>query len=92
MYSKITKFIKDWKYESESTLKVFENLTDDSLDFKPHKIVRSLGRLAWHIVATLSKMVHRTGLKFDSVAEYSLIPKIVNEIYKLDCSQKLHAE
>ena len=46
MYSKLTEFIEDWKYESESTLKVFENLTNNSLDFKPNKNVRSLGRLA----------------------------------------------
>ncbi len=46
MYSKVTEFIEDWKYESKSTLKVFENLTDDSLDFKPDKNVRSPGRLA----------------------------------------------
>ena len=36
MYSKVTEFINEWKYESESTLKVFENLTNDSIDFKPN--------------------------------------------------------
>jgi uncharacterized damage-inducible protein DinB len=66
MYSKVTEFIEDWKYESESTLKVFEKLTNDSLDFKPNKKVRSPGRLAWHIVTTLGEMVQRTGLKFDA--------------------------
>ena len=34
MYSKVTEFIEDWEYESESTLKVFEQLTDDSLNKK----------------------------------------------------------
>ena len=82
MYNKISDFTDDWKYESESTLKVFENLTDDSLDFKPNKNVRSPGKLAWHIVTTLGEMVHRTGLKFDTVAEDSQILKTVNEIYE----------
>jgi len=76
MYNKISDFKEDWKYESESTLKVFENLTDDSLDFKPNKNVRSPGKLAWHIVMSLGEMVHRTGLKFDTVAEDSPIPKL----------------
>ena len=76
MYGKVTEFIKDWKYESESTLKVFEYLTVDTLDFKPNKNVRSPGRLAWHIVTSLGEMVHRTGLKFDTVAEDSPIPKL----------------
>jgi uncharacterized damage-inducible protein DinB len=80
MYNKISDFIEDWKYESESTLKVFENLTDDSLGFKPNKNVRSPGRLAWHIVTTLGEMVHRTGLKFDATPEDAPLPSTVKEI------------
>ena len=76
MYCKLSNFLEDWKYESESTLKVFENFTDDSLDFKPDKNVRSPGRLAWHIVTTPGEMVHRTGLKLDTVAEDSPVPKL----------------
>ncbi len=80
MYSKVTEFIEDWKYESESTLKVFENLTNESLDFKPNKKVRSQGRLAWHIVTTLGEMVQRTGLKFDATPEDAPLPSAVKEI------------
>ncbi len=80
MYSKVTEFIEDWKYESESTLKVFEKLTNDSLDFKPNKKVRSPGRLAWHIVTTLGEMVQRTGLKFDATPEDAPLPSAVKEI------------
>lgn len=94
MYSKVTEFIEDWKYESESTLKVFENLTDDSLDFKPNKNVRSPGRLAWHIVTTLGEMVHRTGLKFDATPEDAPLPSTVKEIcdeYKRSSEGMLNA-
>ncbi len=94
MYNKVTEFIKDWKYESESTLKVFENLTDDSLDFKPNKDVRSPGRLAWHIVTTLGEMVHRTGLKFDATPEDTPLPSTVNEFtdeYKRSSEGMLNA-
>lgn len=82
MYNKVTEFIEDWNYESGSTLKVFENLTDGSLSFKPNKNVRSPGKLAWHIVTSLGDMVHRTGLKFDTVAEDSPVPITVNKIYE----------
>lgn len=94
MYSKVTEFLEDWKYESESMLKVFENLTDDSLDFKPNKNVRSPGRLAWHIVTTLGEMVHRTGLKFDATPEDAPLPSAVKEIrdeYKRSSEGMLNA-
>jgi uncharacterized damage-inducible protein DinB len=77
MYKELSNFIEDWRYESESTLKVFVNLTDDSLDFKPNKNVRSPGRLAWHIVTTLGEMVQRTGLKFDATPEDAPLPSAV---------------
>lgn len=81
MYTKITEFIEDWDYESKSTLKIFENLTNESLNFKPDVNVRSAGRMAWHIVTTLGEMVHRTGLKFDATSEDALLPSNVKEIY-----------
>jgi len=34
MYRKLKDFINDWTQESESTLKVFSNLTDESLTKK----------------------------------------------------------
>ena len=80
MYNKVTEFIEDWNYESGSTLKVFENLTDDSISFKPNKNVRSPGKLAWHIVTSLGEMVHRTGLKFDATPEAAPLPSSVKEI------------
>jgi uncharacterized damage-inducible protein DinB len=80
MYSKVTEFINEWKYESESTLKVFENLTNDSIDFKPNNNVRSPGRLAWHIVTTLGEMVRGTGLKFDVTPEDTPLPSVATEI------------
>jgi uncharacterized damage-inducible protein DinB len=46
MYRKIQDFINYWAYESEATLKVFNNLTDDSLNKKINENVRTAGRLA----------------------------------------------
>ena len=61
MYNKLSDFLTEWEYESESTLKIFEQLTDDSLSKKFNDNVRTPGRLAWHIVNTIGEMVQRTG-------------------------------
>lgn len=94
MYNKLSEFLQDWKYESESTLKVFEYLTVDTLDFKPNKNVRSPGKLAWHIVTSLGEMVHRTGLMFDATSEDAPLPSAVKGIcdeYKRSSEGMLNA-
>lgn len=80
MYYKISDFIEDWEYESESTIKVFSNLTDEALTQKFHNEIRTPGRLAWHIVTSVGEMAQRTGLTFETVDENAPIPKTVNEI------------
>ena len=82
MYYKISDFISDWKYESEATIKVLSNLTDESLTKKVHEKVRTAGRLAWHITTSIGEMAHRTGLTFETVDENSMIPSKVSEIIK----------
>lgn len=80
MYHKLEDFINDWKYESEATLKVFNNLTDESLNKKLNENIRTAGRLAWHITTSISEMAHRTGLNFQAASETSPIPITVKEI------------
>lgn len=80
MYHKISEFISDWKYESEATIKVLSNLTDETLTKKVHDKVRTAGRLAWHITTSIGEMVHRTGLTFETIGENSPIPTSVTEI------------
>ncbi len=80
MYNKIKNFEEAWKYESDSTLKVLDQLTDDSLNNKFNDNVRTPGKIAWHIVTTLGEMVQRTGLKFDATPEDAPIPSSVKEI------------
>ena len=80
MYYKISDFIEDWKYESESTKKVLRNLTDEVLTVKFNNNIRTAGRLAWHIVTSLGEMAHRTGLKFDTVDDNSPVPATAKEI------------
>ena len=80
MYHKLEDFITDWTNESESTLKVFNNLTDESLTKKVNENVRTAGRLAWHITASIGEMAHRTGLIFKTVESNSAVPATAKEI------------
>lgn len=80
MYRKISDFISDWNYESETTLKLFNNLTDDVLNKKFNENVRAAGRLAWHITVTIPEMVQRTGLSFEALDHESPVPSTAREI------------
>jgi uncharacterized damage-inducible protein DinB len=80
MYYKISDIIEDWKYESESTIKILSNLTDSSLTKHLGENIRTAGRLAWHIVTALGEMAHRTGLTFETVDEKAPIPSTAKEI------------
>ena len=80
MYRNIQDFIKDWQNENDSTLKVFTNLTDVSLNQKVTPDGRSLGFLAWHITITLGEMGEKAGLKVDAPAEYSPVPIHASDI------------
>lgn len=80
MYTSISKFIKDWNYERDSTLKMFGNLTDESLNQKVTPDGRSLGFIAWHLTQTIPEMMGNTGLKVDGPSAESDVPKSAKEI------------
>jgi|SRR5829696_3888485 len=65
MLRRIEDFQKDWAYEVESTGKVLNALTDESLSQKVTPDGRSLGFLAWHLTQTLGEMLGHVGLKID---------------------------
>lgn len=80
MYRKVSDFLSDWKSEVESTLKVFNALTDESLTQKIHPDVRTLGRLAWHITQTLTEMPARVGLFDHDILEHRPCPENVADL------------
>jgi uncharacterized damage-inducible protein DinB len=80
MYRTISDFITDWKYEEESTLKVFRNINNDSLNKKDNENVRSIAVLAWHITITLSEMLNKAGLKVSGPDENSKPPADISKI------------
>lgn len=81
MYRTIDDFITDWGYESESTLKLFRNISNDALNKKDHENVRSIAVLSWHITITLSEMLKKAGLKVTGPDEHSKAPQTITEIF-----------
>lgn len=63
MYRKIEDFEADWAQETEATLRVFRSLTDGSLLQRVTPEGRSMGRLAWHVAATIPEMAEQAGIK-----------------------------
>ena len=80
MFNTINDFLSDWKYESDATLKVIKNLTDESLNQKVTAEGRSLGFITWHITTSISEMLSKTGLPVKDISE-SPAPKNVKAIY-----------
>lgn len=74
MYITIDQFLKDWNYETDSTVKMLNNLTDESLNQKITPDGRSLGFLAWHIIQTIPEMMGKTGLKIEGPSENDDVP------------------
>lgn len=69
MYTSIDVFKAEWANESEATLKVLTNLTDESLSTKVYDEGRSLGFLAWHVAFTVPEMMSKCGLSFENFDE-----------------------
>ena len=82
MFHKITDFLGVWKSESTATLKVFQNLTDASLSQSVYPGGRTLGRLANHIVETLSEMPHKLGLGIEESTADFQTAKALEESYQ----------
>jgi uncharacterized damage-inducible protein DinB len=80
MYRKIKDFNNAWTYESDITTKLFNNLTDESLNQKVTEDGRTLGFLAWHIVLTLGELLGKTGLEIDCPPEDAGVPTSAAEI------------
>ncbi|RAP77271.1 DinB family protein [Paenibacillus montanisoli] len=69
MFTNVQSFINEYRLESASTQKQFDSFTDASLKQKIAPDHRTLGYLAWHIVATAGKLAP-TGLIIHAVDPY----------------------
>jgi uncharacterized damage-inducible protein DinB len=80
MFTSIADFEKIWQDESESTLKLLNQLTDQSLTQKVTDDHRNLGRMAWHVVTSITEMMPLTGLKVEGPDPKAPVPAIAEEI------------
>jgi uncharacterized damage-inducible protein DinB len=82
MVRTIKDFLERWQEEAKSTQRIINALTDESLQANAPG-TRTLGRLANHLIETLSEFPHKLGLPieeefitYNSVAELSLAYQI----------------
>lgn len=80
MYRKIEDFVRDWTYETDQTVKLFNELTDESLNQKVTESGRSLGFLAWHLAITMQEMPEKVGLTIDAPKPETEAPTSAKEI------------
>lgn len=80
MITTISQFEHSYSHEIESTQKVFKHVTNDSLNKVIHPDVRTLGRLAWHIVTTIPEMTSKMGITTAGPKEHDPIPATAKEI------------
>ena len=83
MYHTLKEFLDDWKYESDSTIKILSNLTDETLNHKLSAKGRTLGRLAWHITAQIGEALNGIGVKFEAVNDDENYPSHVKTIVEM---------
>ncbi len=89
MYCTISDFVKTWRDESESTIKIFSNISDEKLNEKISENVRTLGRNCWHITQTLTEMPSQVNIGIENVLDKKPIPSTTKEIID---TYKYHSE
>jgi uncharacterized damage-inducible protein DinB len=80
MYRKIEDFQGVWAYESSETLRLFKDLTDESLNQKISEDGRSLGFLAWHITTTIQEFFESAGIEIEGAKPDAELPNSASEI------------
>jgi uncharacterized damage-inducible protein DinB len=81
MIHTIAEFEHIWGAEVEVTQKILKHLTTTSLSQAIGSDHRTLGRIAWHIVTTISEMVQRTGLTLRGPNPDAPVPGTAKEIF-----------
>ncbi|HSH00824.1 MAG TPA: DinB family protein [candidate division Zixibacteria bacterium] len=92
MFRNIPDFKRVFTVERENTVKMFNALTDETLNDELIPGYRSLGRTAWHIVTTIPEMMSQTGLSLSAVDHQAPVPGTVAEIvdaYERACDELL---
>ena len=80
MYTSISEFVMEWNEEAASTQKVLDALTDQSLQQEVSPEDRTLGRIAWHVVASTTEMLNEFGVSVENVENGAMVPASAKEI------------
>jgi uncharacterized damage-inducible protein DinB len=80
MYTSIAEFIEEWNQEAASTQKVFDTLSDQSLNQAVSEEDRTLGRIGWHIVTSTLGMLMEFGLSVEAVEQTAALPASAKEM------------
>lgn len=83
MYTTVPEFLRTWAYETKATLKIFQALTDPSLEQRVNAGGRSLGQIAWHLTLTMPEMMGHAGLKVSGPREDAPVPGNAAEIVRV---------
>jgi uncharacterized damage-inducible protein DinB len=84
MVTSIKSFLKSWEYESSATLTLLEKLTDESLAQEVYPGGRTLGRLANHILESITELPSKLKLGIEEKhADHKTAEEIVRH-YKQD--------
>lgn len=80
MYTAVSHFINEWNQEAVSTQKVLDALTDESLQQRVSPEDRTLGEIAWHIVASTPGMLMEFGVTVKGSLNEADLPTSAREI------------
>jgi uncharacterized damage-inducible protein DinB len=80
MIHTIQEFEFIWAPELEATQKILKHVTNKSLTQAVTAEGRTIARLAWHIVTSISEMMSRTGLKIAGPHHEAPVPATAKEI------------
>ena len=90
MIREIEDFQNIWKYESESTMKLFALLNEATFNTVVHPKIRTLKNLAWHIASTPIEMLKHAGLPMSGLNhedEAPLNPQGIIDAYEIAIAQ-----
>jgi len=90
MFTKLDDFFASHQQASEATIKLLDNLTDESLGQAIAPGHRTLGQVAWHIATTIPEMMRRTGLELSVLDHETPPPATAKEI--LDAYRRANTE
>jgi uncharacterized damage-inducible protein DinB len=82
MFRRIDDFAEELQGERNSTVRLLERLTDESLGTKATPDGRSLGFLAWHLAGTYREMMSHAGLDPDGPDIGDPMPQSAAEIVR----------